>query len=306
MNSGFQNRMYNYEVAPPQGVWDKINNELDDSALENKFPATLKKIEAMPPSTAWQNIALALDESLLVGDYSSKLSGIAIQPPTDTWNKIKNSLDSEGGLVIPVKRKIAPFIRYAAAAAIIGFITWGGFYLYNSKADNTPIAKETNPSSNENTNSITNDLTNIIPAENIGIDDITASLEEARNDAALEASKKTFASLDVSVVKSKVKNAASFYFVPENDETNVRGLGDLQPPTQKTDLSNRYFTLMTPEGNIIRISKKLSDIVGCVAGAEQDQDCLDQLKKWRQKMANPTSTPTSGNFIELLNLANSL
>ena len=63
---------------------------------------------------------------------------------------------------------------------------------------------------------------------------------------------------------------------------------------------------MTPEGNIIRISKKLSDIVGCVSGAEQDKECLDQLKIWQQKMANPKSTHSSANFMEILNLANSL
>jgi len=304
MNSGFQNRMYDYEVAPPAGMWNKIAVELDDSALTNKFPATLQNIEVTPPNNTWKNIALALDDTLLVDDYSAKLSGIAIPPPLSTWSKITNSLDAESVAAIPEKRRIAPFVRYAVAAAIIGVIAWGGFYLLNNKADNTSIAKE-NPVISPTTQPEP-EIANVTPIENTDINDIDTSLEEARNDAALEASKKTYAKLDITVAKSKIKNAADFYFAPEIDEPNTRGLGNWQPPISKEDLSNRYFTLMTPDGNIIRISKKLSDIVGCVAGAEKDQECLDQLKIWQQKMANPKSAHSSANFMEILNLANSL
>lgn len=300
MNSGFQNRMYDYQVAPPPEVWNKIAVELDDSALANKFPATLQNMEVMPASNVWKNIALALDESLLVDDYSAKLSGIAIPPPPTTWSKITNSLDAEGMTAVPERRRIAPFIRYAVAAAIIGLIAWGGFYLFNNKSGDTPIVKE------EPVISTTPEITKVTPVENTDIIDINTSMEEVRNDAALEASKKVYARLDVTVAKSKIKNAADFYFAPEIDEPNTRGLGNWQPPVPKEDLSNRYFTLMTPEGNIIRISKKLRDIVGCVAGAEKDQECIDQLKIWRQKMANPSSAQSSANFMEILNLANSM
>ena len=305
MNSGFQNRMYDYEVTPPAGVWNKIAIELDDSALENKFPATLQNMEVVPASNAWKNIALALDESLLVDDYSARLSGLAVAPPATTWSKITNSLDAESITAVPEIRRIAPFVRYAVAAAIIGLIAWGGFTLFNNKSGDISIAKE-NPVISSPSPQTAPEIANVTPVENTDIDDANSAIEEARNDAALEASKKTYAKLDVTVAKSKIKNAADFYFAPEIDEPNTRGLGNWQPPIPKEDLSNRYFTLMTPEGNIIRISKKLSDIVGCVSGAEQDKECLDQLKIWQQKMANPKSAHSSANFMEILNLANSL
>lgn len=306
MNNGFQNRMFDYEVSPPEGLWNKIAVELDDSALTNKFPSTLQNMEVMPNNNAWKNISIALDESRLADDYSAKLSGIAIPPPPTIWSKISNSLDVESVAAISKKRRITPFVRYAVAAAIIGLIAWGGFYLLNNKSGDTPLAKE-NPVISPTTQP-TPEIANVTPVENTDINDINASLEEARNDAALEASKKTYANLDITVAKSKIKNAADFYFVPEIDEPGTRSLDnwDWQPPVPKEDISTRYFTLITPEGNIIRISKKLSDIVGCVAGAEQDQECLDQLKIWRQKMANPKSAHSSANFMEILNLANSL
>lgn len=304
MNSGLQDKMYKYEVTPPAGVWDKIVPELDDSALNSKFPGTLQNMEVSPPAKSWQHISLALDESIFIEDYSAKLTDLSIPAPVSTWDKIKDQLDAEMQNAAREPRRIAPFLRYAVAASVIGLLTWGAFQLFNNKNGETPIAKEIPVK--ENPESVRTNQTDLITNGSIAVDNITASLEEARNDAALEASKNTYAKLDVTLAKSKIKNVADFYFVPEIDEPGIKGLGNWQPPTQKNDLSDRYFFLMTPEGNIIRISKKLSDIVGCVAGAEQDKECLDQLKKWQQKMANPKSIHSSGNLLEILNLANSL
>jgi len=329
MNSGFQNKLYNYEVAPPAGVWNRITLELEDAALDNKFPSSLRNMEIIPalsawqnislaldeslfatdysakleglsvtpPKTSWQNIATILDESLLVNDYSTKLSSLAVAPPATTWNNILDQLDAKQEIVLSGKRKITAFYKYAVAASIISLLAWGAFQLSNNKKNETPLAAVTTPK--EIPNSVPSNLATKNSTENI-------AYEEARNDAALEASKKTYAKLDAKFAKSKIKNVADFFFVPEIDEPGVRSIGNWQPPVPKDDFADRYFFLMTPEGNIIRISKKLSNIVGCVAGAEQDQECLDQLKKWQKKMASPKSVQSSGNLIEILNLANSL
>ena len=71
-------------------------------------------------------------------------------------------------------------------------------------------------------------------------------------------------------------------------------------------LTDRYIMLMTPDGNIIRMSKKWSDLVCCVSGEEQDADCKDQLKKWQEKMAASSLAPSPGNFMDILSLVNSL
>lgn len=305
MSSRLQNKMYQYEVTPPEGVWERIIPELDDAALENKFPTLLKNMAVTPAANAWQNIVIALDESLLIDDYSAKLSALAVTPPTTMWEKITNELDGAIETVVPERRRIAPFLRYAVAASIIGLLTWGAFQLFSNKTkESTPLVKESLPVKGTEINP--NNQMTIITDNGNAVVDIKTSLEEAQNDAALEASKRTYASLDLKKAKSKIKNAADFYFVPEIDEPGVRSLGNWKPATYSNDLSSRYFTLMTPEGNIIRISKKLSDIVGCVAGAEQDKECLDQLKKWQQKMANPRANHSSGNLLEILNMANSL
>ncbi|MEO7983813.1 MAG: hypothetical protein ABI688_07010, partial [Bacteroidota bacterium] len=139
--------------------------------------------------------------------------------------------------------------------------------------------------------------------ENMAVSDIMASMEEARNDAALEDSKKTFAKLDVSTTRSKIKNAANFFFVPDNDDIpGTRGLDYETTQSPAIDISNRYIMLMTPEGNIIRMSKKLRELVCCVSGEVEDKECVDQMKKWRDILANPSINHSSNNFIDLLSL----
>lgn len=297
MSSGLQYKMYNYEVSPPADVWEKIAAELDESELSNKFPSTLHNIQIAPPVHIWQNITAALDEPALINDYAAKLADIKVVPPAAAWNNIKSLLDADQEAAVPERRKLSPFLKYAAAAAIIGFLAWGGIQLFNNKSGETTVANQEITQPKENTATTSTNQTVITPDEKI---------EEARNDAALEASKKTYAKLDASVTRSKIKNAANFFFVAESYQPGTRGLGMMSEELPSIDISDRYIMLMTPDGNIIRMSKKLSNLVCCVSGEEQDKDCIDQMKKWREKMAGPSTTHSSGNFMDILSLVTSL
>ncbi|HEV7782710.1 MAG TPA: hypothetical protein VGO58_15655 [Chitinophagaceae bacterium] len=309
MSSGSSHKMYDYEVAPPPGIWEKIEAELDESELSQKFPSALFNLRVNPPAHAWQKIAIELDEPAFVNDYAAKLGGIEIVPPVAAWDKIKTALDPQ-----QAQRRISPFIKYAAAAAIIGFLAWGGFRLFNDSKKDTGIAagNDTSPSP-EHVSVPGNESVSVADGE-IAAADMTAALEEARNDAALEASKKTYAKLDVSSKRTKVKNAADFFFVA--DDYNYSSPGTprgfdpyIEPPIEETppvNISNRYIVLMTPDGNIIRMSKKLRNLVCCVSGEDMDKDCVDQMKKWRDKMASPAATHTPGNFLDLLHMLNSM
>ncbi len=310
MSSGLQHKMYDYEVAPPAAIWEKIAAELDESELANKFPSALYTIQIAPPAHSWQAIAAALDEPALVNDYAAKLNAVAIAPPANVWNKIKISLDAEQEAAIPEHRRFSPFLKYAAAAAIFAFLAWGGIRLFNDQSKNTGIAKEDTVQPGKTTETVSANTILPIEDENIAVPGIAASMEEARNDAALEASKKTYAKLDVAVTRSKIKNAADFFFVAdEYDYTpsvSTRGLDIGAPPTPAIDMASRYIMLMTPDGYIIRMSKKLGDLVCCVSGEDQDKDCIDQLKKWREKIANPGTSHSSSNFMDILNMVNSM
>lgn len=299
MSSGIKNKMYNLEVMPPAAVWGKITSALDDSALAQKISSRLNTIEVIPPTSVWQSINVSLDEQLLEKEYAEKLTNIHITPPPGSWNKIKLLLNSEAVIATTEKRKISPLLKYAAAAIITGLLAWGGVQLLSADSSKTNVATIDKPSPNSFTETpvINNPLD-----ENIAVPDVTASLEEARNDAALEASKKTFARLDVTARRSKIKNAADFYFVTDNYEPSARGFSIDPIAKPAADITNRYIILMTPDGNIIRMSKKLRELVCCVSGEDQDKDCIDQMKKWRENIGNPSSTHSSSNFIDVLDI----
>ena len=281
MSSELQHKLINYEVTPPAGAWEKIAAALDEPERGYQFPAKLYGLEIDPPFTAWENIKAYLP---------------AAQP------------------AIPGRKTLAPVFRYAAAAVFIGLIAWGGFKLFSKKSGNDKIVQQelVQPEQVSGDTLLKQDKT--VPGDNQ-----LADLDEARNDSALEASKKTYAKLDIAA-RNKIKKVTDDYF------TIVEPVSEMEPETYNelhyagaigsalshhyglnaNSITDRYITLMTPDGNIIRMSKKLSDLVCCVSGEEQDEDCKDQLKTWRKKIACSSITSSSDNFIDILTLASSL
>jgi hypothetical protein len=313
MSSGPENKMYNLEVPPPVGVWEKIAAELDESALSQQFPSRLYNSMAIPPPHIWNSIANNLDESIFVTDYADKLANIEITPPAAAWNKIKTLLNTGHEAVTPVRRSISPFIKYAVAAAIISFLAWGGMKLLNNDPASSIAVNEKN-NNGVNAETVSPDKNVVVADENVETPEIALIKEEIRNDAALEASKKTFAKLDVAQTQSKIKKAADFFFVSDDYDYTPSGTPrgfDLNttivlPDPPAINKGNRYIVLMTPDGNIIRMSKKFRDIVCCISGEELDKDCTDQLKKWREKIATPSVMHSSGNFMEILSLLDAM
>ena len=61
---------------------------------------------------------------------------------------------------------------------------------------------------------------------------------------------------------------------------------------------------MTPDGGIVRMSKKWGDLVCCVSGQDSDENCKDQIKKWQEKLA--CAPVANGNFMDILSLVNTL
>ncbi|MES1214210.1 MAG: hypothetical protein ABUT20_01735, partial [Bacteroidota bacterium] len=133
-------------------------------------------------------------------------------------------------------------------------------------------------------------------------------------DAALEESKHTLAKLDV-FSKSKLKSVTSNYYseseLNEDEIFNQLHYADaihtgLSQSDTKNYINNRYITLLTTEGNLIRMSTKLMDLACCVSGEEQDNMCKDQLQKWREKIACSPVNASSGNVLDLLGLLTSI
>ncbi len=260
MNKEVRNRIYEMETPPPAGVWERINAELDESAIGAPFSRKLKELSLTAPASAWE--------------------------------RIESQLGNADAATSPVTRSI-PWFKYAAAAAVLAALAWGATLVFNGKnADqeivvNKPTVQppvkvvDTEPEKDE-----------VMTGETARIEE-----EEKRNDAALEASKRTYAKLNAPK-RNKIRNAAGFHFALDNPDPIVS--------PESMDPATRYIVWMSPDGNFIRMAKKWNNLLCCVAGEEQDAECTDQLKKWKDKMAQSSQTASPGNFGDILDLLKNL
>ena len=322
--SDLQHKLYNYEVTPPAPLWDKITDALDESLLTDKFPSRLYNSTEAPPATAWVAISTALDEMNLRPQYPDTLYNLETAPPPATWDKIKSALEQDATPAIPAtRRRVIPFLRYAAAAALLAIAAFSAIRIMSRNAneqDGIVTGKQaaTSPQSPGDSNK------NIAPGNTNNTASIPTnnSEEEARNDAALENSKQTYASLDAGD-KQKMKKVSEEFFQSPPDPVIVSAnfnpvhtyeeleCSDVNAAAfasnnNAIDIAGRYTMLMAPDGHFIRVSKKLGSLVCCVSGEEQDDDCIDQLKKWRKKIANSPVAPSPGNFMDILDLLSTL
>ena len=109
---------------------------------------------------------------------------------------------------------------------------------------------------------------------------------------------------DVNVPKDEsapvAKKSRTRYAAPDDDYTEpVYAFNEHTP-----NLADRYIMYMTPEGGIVRMSKKWGDLVCCVSGQDQDENCKDQIKKWQEKLA--CAPVANGNFMDIFSLVNTL
>jgi len=124
MNSEFQKRLYEMEVIPPAGVWEKLSVNIDEINADNSIAKKVYNAELTPPAAAWENISIAL------GTEEKKE---------------------------PVKRGvIINFRRLAAAALFIGVIVTAWIVFRNNNGNDTLAeaqnGKETKPATDSNSN----------------------------------------------------------------------------------------------------------------------------------------------------------
>lgn len=259
--SSLQNKMNNYEVVPPASVWDRVAAALDESASGQEFPNKLYHAEVAPPAAAWDHIEAALH-------------------PGETK-------------VIPLRKRAIPaFVRYVAAAILIGAVAFGVLQITGSSPGDNLAGNNTDTSSLKN-----GKKTNNLPQQG----NLTSPKE---GDMLLAQVEPVTKPLTPKTHTAAISNAL-YGNLAATDQYDLYEdpLYQYEPIPNPAD---RYIMFMTPEGNIIRMSKKLGDLVCCVSGEEQDEDCKSQIKKWQEKLATSPAASSPGNFLDILTLLNSL
>lgn len=277
--------------------------------MSSNWTNRMNNLQETPPDKVWDKVAAALDESMDGFEFPDKLYNSQAIPPSSVWSAIENDLDADASPVIPIKKKsaIPIFLRYAAAACIIGLIAFGAIRFFAKP----PVSSDESATvlSPRNTETTTTDPAVIEP--------ITEQQQEPQvaktDDDALEQSKHTYARLDLSRKTSynKLYNSPAQLASFASNENSSK-----QPEIQyshraavndsPSEDAERYVMYRDTDGRFIRISKKLSDLFCCVSGEVQDEKCTDQLKQWREKIASSPFNPSPDNFMDILDLINSI
>ncbi len=292
MSEKIRHTLLNHEITPPPAAWQHIVAELEEMDKLKHVRQQLLQANVVPAPGNWNKIQEELDTISL----GKQLLAEEQMPPAGTWHKIAKELDASS---IPEVRKSSPWWRYAAAAAILITAGLGILRLSESSSNGEETAIHAGLNADDNTGK--KETTHTTPDETVAISPETS--DEARNDAALEESKKTYARLEYPSRKI-ARQVSGFYFNSLTGEPGTRGLNIEETANTDAPPAARYITLMTPEGNIIRVSKKLGGLVCCISGEEEDPACTDQLKKWREKIVASSLGHTADNFMDLLQLVN--
>jgi hypothetical protein len=302
MSEELKRKLYNYEAEPPEIMWSRIVATLDQE-INAEFPQKLYTLEAPPPSEGWNRI----EGKDIQEQYPTKLFNLEVAPPPQTWNKILTLLDEEKTIPeISSKRRIISFARYAVAACIIGLIAFGTLKLLNQKTDSRSTASKTVlPQKDSSAALIPNPAQQLTPPPSNNLPREGTGLTQMET----KSRKRTSPEPAVSMTQM----AATFPVL-----AGSRSISDFRQVSLKGDIpgncslisdADPYLMFVNPDGYLIRISKKLAETLGCIytnGNSDQYNRCQDQIKKWRDKIAQSPATSSPDNFMDIINVIRSV
>lgn len=306
MSDELKRKLYDYELNPSEKMWNKIAAALDEE-MGAEFSKRLNNIEVTPPVNTWEKIAEKLGSDVEAG-YPVKLYNLEVDPPVTSWKKILALLDQRENLRrIPAKRKIGTFVRFAAAACFIAIVVFGTFKIFNSKSGHsiagTTVLPKNNPQTNipeskDSPSAQTPVLSNNLPKEGASISKTNI------------VSKKRNPSQQAGYMRQIINPAiADLNSTPGNSFQQAVLRGEIPGNCSLISDSDPYLMFMNPDGYLIRISKKLAETLGCTytnRNADEYSPCEEQIKKWRDKIAQSPASSSPDNFMNIVDIIKSV
>lgn len=287
--------------------------------LKNK----ILNMEVAPPAAAWDFIAARLDEQAVSGAAAVqlKMNEMEVTPPAFVWNEIEKELDKNAEKVVPINRnRNFIFLRYAAVAVVVGLIGLFVFRFFNSnqtieQSGNQPIAAvDNNNQTAKPSNNTTTTDTNTPSSETISTRPSNTS-----NRLPLETKdlKEIYAYNELKLQPSGIEERLFTGFNPEEEVRVVaRDLnGNIPSGINAVTAGNNYFITTGPNGEVVRVSNKLANIIQMLGDDESTRENIDQIIQesavWKQRFYNLRSrlsklAPSPNNFMDILQIAAAL
>ncbi len=305
MSEELKRKLYNYEAEPPEIVWSRVVAVLDQE-INAEFPQKLYTLESTPSSDVWNRIEERLEEDIRE-QYPDKLYKLEVTPPPRTWNKILTLLDDEKAHPgISSKGRIISFVRYAVAACIIGLLAFGAFKLLNQKTDRGSTAVKTvSPRKDSSAALIQNPTQRLTPSPSNNLPREGSGLAQME----IKPRKKNLPEPAVAMTQMAATLPALVGSSSPSDFRMASLKGDIPGNCSLISDADPYLMFVNPDGYLIRISKKLAETLGCIytnGNSSEYNRCQDQIKKWRDKIAQSPATSSPDNFMDILNLIRSV
>lgn len=323
-DNNLQQILLQTEVAPPLQAWEKIAVALDEMEEEEHLQHKLLSAEAEVPALNWQVIEQQLNDHF----YSTQLQLAEADVPLSAWEQINTTLNDEAiaaklkvakenapakvwpaiekqlnnkstTKVIPFGKKYAPVFRFAAAAMVTGVLAWGAYRLLTKEdaAVTTVASNKLLPATEEKKIIPVAEVKNEKPKENIV--PVTQSRSGIRKR-----------------IREEITTGHTIAFQEplNHDSQAALSLRNAHHKNQRPASENggfsesQYLMVLNEAGDLIRVSKKLSNMQCAKEAAElpvdaaaalQTKNCDEQIKRWQQKIATSTAISPSAGYIDL-------
>ena len=288
MPGSLQNKLLQFEVAPPSTVWDKISHQLDDEFVS---------IDA---------------------NVSSKLENASIAAPADLWDKIAEEISEKG----QPQTKTYPLIyrRIAVAALIAGLIVTGGLFYFNRNVPGNEIVNIVPEKKDPQTIVEEQPKSRDSGSQALMAQDVSVIKKNKKKSVSQTVKKEgNYKNVDEQSAPSNPEQS------PVYDLQTVSALQPVSvsaPPLRDKkgniifDASliskpdDEYITVTGPNGKQTRISNKFLSCLGYINAGfiSNDKDsrgihCKTQFEEWRNKiLAQPAFIPTANNFFDIFEL----
>jgi hypothetical protein len=231
----------------------------------------------------WEKISEALSDHQPFAAIAKKLSAAEVTPPADMWRKIEANLNNTKSRIVTFS-SVKIFAKYIVpAAAFLGIIvTVGYFVMQNSSQQKNTVAST-------------------VESVFIDKDSALASDDLPETTAGNEIGKSSNTLLKNTAANRQTAAAAA---VPENIITTSKGNAYTTTIEKNKEMDGNYIVIMTKEGNVVRMNKKMSSMADCIAGDDNSQDCDNKITEWQKELANVPALATPDNILALLELAN--
>ncbi|MBA2498428.1 MAG: hypothetical protein H0V30_01745 [Chitinophagaceae bacterium] len=286
--------------------------------MKDELKNKIYNCEIKPPGNNWTAIANALDDGVKAS-FPTKLFSYETPPPAEAWNKIANKLDNiSEAAIIPVYKKAFPVWRYAAAAAIIGIIALSVFWMTDgSNTINNDMATKPDETVTPKTNNLPVPLNKPSIAGEVNEDWIENDENKTEKWVAKNSYREKYPDQNTYAVATMddLRNAPaqlSYSFSVDNMDGNLQPLDysarNISYNPSQVATNNPYVTVISEDGYVIRISKKLAGMIGCLDNEPSlnNIDCKAKIQKWREQIASSPITPSPDNFLDMLSLINSI